>query len=272
MHQQPRASPRVSSPASAPQTNPTNPPRPNTHREALPGARQRTSSNATGRDGPGSPTAEAPLSSAAPAESVKKLDQIVQNFYNKAAVLILDSRIRVKPAVNANGQRKQSKWFQLETYEIEDFREELKIWKSCGSLDNHPPPMVIEVYLDTADLKDTQTLVMVDDDGKRWDVLEQLNASASSDGSYTQGQPRKTTEVIVERWKVELKVASSIPSEDFGPTLPTIYKKAIVFFRSLFVTTRLLPAWRFASRSAATATHPALTPRCRVGHRGEVEG
>jgi hypothetical protein len=124
--------------------------------------------------------------------------------------------------------------------------------------------MVIEVYLDTADLKDTQTLVMVDDDGKRWDVLEQLNASASSDGSYTQGQPRKTTEVIVERWKVELKVASSIPSEDFGPTLPTIYKKAIVFFRSLFVTTRLLPAWRFASRSAATATHPALTPRCRM--------
>lgn len=55
-----------------------------------------------------------------------------------------------------------------------------------------------------------------------------------------------------------------MPSDDFGPILPTIYKKAIVFFRSIFTTTRLLPAWKFASQAVARNSHPALTPRCRV--------
>ncbi|KAI9151657.1 Autophagy-related protein [Paramyrothecium foliicola] len=265
MHQQVRASPRVSSPASAPQTNPT---RTNNPREANPITRQRAGSNVAGREGVGSPTTEMPSTAAPPAESVKKLDQIIQNFYSKAAALILDSRMKVKPARNASGQRKVNKWYQIETDEIDDFRDELKIWKNCGSLENQPPSMVIEVYLDTADLKDTQSLVILDDDGKRWDVMEQLNASASSDGSYVQGDSRKISEVILERWRVELKTASSVPSEDFGPILPTVYKKAIVFFRSLFITTRLLPAWKFASRSAATATLSALTPKCRVRFSG----
>lgn len=45
-----------------------------------------------------------------PAESVKKLDQIVQNFFNKVAVLVLDSRSTTKHTRTSNGQKKINKW------------------------------------------------------------------------------------------------------------------------------------------------------------------
>ncbi|KAJ6442044.1 Class E vacuolar protein-sorting machinery protein hse1 [Purpureocillium lavendulum] len=261
MHQQTRVPPRLSSPTSSPQVNQG---RTSTAREAALGARPRAGSSVSGRESLNSPTAETPSFSNLPAESIKKLDQIVQNFYTKAAILVLDSRIKVKITRNANGMRKTNKWFQIETDEIDDFRDELKVWKSCGSLDNRPPPMIIEVYLDTSSLKESQSLVVIDDDGKRWDVMEQLNASGLSSSSNSPISTNRNTEVVLERWRIELKTTGSGPSEDFGTILPTIYKKAIVFFRTLFLTTRLLPAWKFASQSAAKNSHPALTPRCRI--------
>ncbi|PHH91047.1 hypothetical protein CDD83_1838 [Cordyceps sp. RAO-2017] len=264
MHQQARPPPRLSSPASTPQPSQTR--SGNNPRDAVLGARQRAESNASLRDAMGSPTVDNALSLGPPAESVKKLDQIVQNFYAKAAILVLDARIKVKITRNANGLRKTNKWYQIETDEVDDFRDELKVWKTCGSLDNRPPPMIIEVYLDTSRLKENQSLVILDDEGRRWDVMEQLNASRSSTGSNSPGVPTKNAELVLERWRVELKttLANEGPSDDFGPILPAIYKKAIVFFRTLFVTTRLLPAWKFASHSAAKSSHPALIPRCRV--------
>ncbi|PHH75647.1 hypothetical protein CDD80_2200 [Ophiocordyceps camponoti-rufipedis] len=232
MHQQARGPPRLASPASSPQANQTR----------------------TNNPPPGPP-----------AETIKRLDQIVQNYYVKAAVLILDARIKVKIARNANGMRKTSRWFQIDTDEIDDFREELKIWKTCGSLDNQPPPMIIEVYLDTSRLKENQSLVILDDDGKRWDVMEQLGAPSPSSGSNSPGLVPKTSQVILERWRIELKTTGNeIRPDDFGPILPNVYKKAIVFFRTLFVTTRLLPTWKFASHSAAKCSHPSLIPRCRI--------
>ncbi|KAM5346492.1 hypothetical protein ACJ41O_009497 [Fusarium nematophilum] len=259
MHQQPRGPARVSSPGATPQANL---PRTNSAREAVLGSRPRAGSTLSGREAPNSPTLETPPTPGPPADSVKKLDQIIQNFYAKTAVLVLDSRIKVRPVRGANGARKPNKWFQIETEEIDDFRDELKIWKNCGSLDNQPPPMIIEVYLDTSRLKESQSLVIVDENGKRWDVMEQLNSSGSSTDSSS-GASRRNSEVIIERWRVELKY-SGVTLTDFGPILPTIYKKAIVFFRSLFITTRLLPAWKFASQGPAKSSHPALIPRCRI--------
>lgn len=37
----------------------------------------------------------------------------LQNFYAKTATLVLDSRIKVKPARGANGARKPNKWVCL---------------------------------------------------------------------------------------------------------------------------------------------------------------
>lgn len=134
----------------------------------------------------------------------------------------------------------------------------------CGSLDNLPPPMLIEVYLDASSLKESQSLITLDEDGKRWDVLEQLQSSRSSTGSSSPNNFSRNTEVVLERWTVKLVPNDVMPTDDFGPILPTIYKKAIVFFRSLFITARLLPAWKFTSQGMTKGSVAALSPRCRI--------
>lgn len=132
MHQHPRVPPRVSSPAASPQTNPT---RTNNPREggAPVTVPWRAGGNVPNVDNPPSPVPDAPS-----AESIKKLDQIVQvsntksaytcpsgnqvansplsviqNFFSKVAVLVIDSRIKVKHIKGPTGARKTSKWVSL---------------------------------------------------------------------------------------------------------------------------------------------------------------
>ncbi|KAI8272466.1 Autophagy-related protein 13 [Colletotrichum sp. SAR11_57] len=270
MHQQARPAPRVSSPASSPQTNPS---RTNNPREASLGPRARASSETSGRESAvaSSSAAETPPSAGPPADAVKKLDQIIQNFHTKAASVVLQSRIDLKPAYHTRGpgSKKLNKWFQIETEEFDDFKDELRIWRSCGGFENTPPPLIIETYLDTSRLTPSQSLVIVDENGKRWDVIEALNSSDSSDD----GRPtpaKRNTEVILERWRIELKTIPTNDLDDFGPTLPTIYKKSIVFFRSLYAAARILPVWKFSQHSLGKGVHPSLEPRCRI-RTGEPE-
>lgn len=122
--------------------------------------------------------------------------------------------------------------------------------------------MIIETYLDASQLSPSQCLVVVDDNGKRWDVLEALNTSASSDDSPT--LRTRNTEVILERWRFELDPLPKEDVEEFGPILPTIYKKAIVFFRSLFTAVRLWPAYKFSQQSRTKRPQPALEVKFRV--------
>lgn len=157
--------------------------------------------------------------------------------------------------------------FQIETDEIDEYREELRPYKTSGSFENHPPPMIIETYLDASRLSSNQSLVVVDDGGKRWDVLEALNSSdSSSDDGRSRGQrpQKRNTEVVLERWRVELKCIPSLDPDEFGLTLPTIYKKCIVFFRSLFVATRIMPCWKYSQQALAKGIHPALEVKCRI--------
>ncbi|TEA11428.1 Autophagy-related protein 13 [Colletotrichum sidae] len=263
MHQQARPAPRRSSPASSPQTNPS---RTNNPREAILDARARGGSEASGRDVSlaGSPTIETPQGLGPPPDSFKKLDQIIQNFHTKAAAVVLHSRMRLKPTSIARGPsgRKPNKWFQIETDEFDDFRDELRVWRNCGAYDR-PPPLIIETYLDTSRLTPSQSLVIVDEHGKRWDVLEALNASDSSDDGRS-APAKRNTEVVLERWRIELKATSADDLGDFGRNLANVYKKATIFFRSLFVTTRILPAWKFSQQALTKGAHPSLEPRCRI--------
>ncbi|GAB1315998.1 autophagy protein 13 [Madurella fahalii] len=259
MHQQSRHPPRVSSPASSPQTNPT---RTNNQRD-----RARAGSDAVPQDG-GQGGSDGPegAGTGPSRESIKKLDQIIQNFYYKAAVLVLQSRLNLAPAGGKRGDgRKTNKWFSIDTDDIDDFRDELRVYKTSGSFENRPPPMIIETYIDASRLSSSQSLVIVDENGKRWDVLEALNSSESSDDSPRRRHPRKrNTEIILERWRVELKCLPNVDRDEFGPTLPTIYKRSIVFFRSLFVTTRIMPCWKYSQQALAKGIHPALEVKCRI--------
>lgn len=270
MHQTPRPTLRTSSPASSPQTNPTrtnnqrDPASPAGNPNPVSDTNSHESSARAGMAGGGGGASG--LSDRGPTrDSIKKLDQIIQNVYSKAGTLILQERMQVTPVlVGPNLERRKSRWFQLDTDDIDDFRDEFRVWKTCGGFDNRPPPLNIETYLDTSRLKSGQSLVALDENGKRWDVVEAINSSDQSSDSSTGRQGKPITHVVLERWRIELKGAPADDPDDFGPLLPTVYKKAIVLMRSIYTTTGVLPAWRLARNSKTKGIHAALTTRCRV--------
>jgi autophagy-related protein 13 len=118
--------------------------------------------------------------------------------------------------------------------------------------------MLIELYLDAKGLTNNQSLVILDDNGKRWDVLEALTASQDA---AVRSRPK---EIILERWRVELSQSSTKLPPDLGAILPTVYKKSIVLFRSLFTYSKFLPAWKLARRNGKMRTNPALRIRYRI--------
>lgn len=196
-------------------------------------------------------------------DAVKKMDQIIQNFHTKAAVVVLQTRMSLPIVINKDGTRKVNKWFQIETDDTSLFRQELSLWRGVGGYYDRPLPLIIEIYIGTSNLTSSQSLVIVDDYGKRWDVLDALNSSGSGDGGT---RPRKrNSEVILERWKFELKDNPGERIYDFGSSLPTVYKMCIVFFRSLYTTTKLLPAWKFAkSVGKSSSGSNSLRVSCRI--------
>lgn len=62
--------------------------------------------------------------------------------------------------------------------------------------------MIIELYVDAQDLVNSQSLVIIDEQGKQWDVEEALNKSSSSSAGASSQSSRP--EVIIEKWIVQL--------------------------------------------------------------------
>ena len=125
--------------------------------------------------------------------------------------------------------------------------------------------MVIETLIDKRDLTHKQSLVVIDEDGKRWDVEEALNSSSDSKDGDSQAF---NAEVVLERWIVQLGEPPREVPREIAPVLPRTYKNSIVLFRSLFACTRILPAWRFGRRlynGRSSPTSPRLKYRILQG-------
>lgn len=92
-------------------------------------------------------------------------------------------------------------------------------------------------------------------------MLESLAALRGAQASkpYQSGSDA----IILERWRIKLGESSSRPPADLGSILPTVYKKSIVLFRSLFTYSKFLPAWKFSRRNTKRRS-PALQIRYRV--------
>ncbi|KAH8816181.1 autophagy protein-like protein Atg13 [Xylogone sp. PMI_703] len=258
MHQHPRPSPVTASPASSPRTNPSrtnNPLEENLYIPSRP-ASQVSNYNETDESGADRTDMTSPV--AANKEALKKLDQIVQNFFPKAALLILQSRMPISTIELKDGNKKVNKWFSIETDDSNDFREELSLWRVSNVFDNPAPPLIIEIYINSSALTSSQALVIVDDQGKRWDVGEALNSANSPGG----GVRKQSQDVILERWRIEHIETADEKTYDFGSPLPAVYKKCIVFFRSLYATTKFLPAWKFSRNLLKTGS--SLSISCRI--------
>ncbi|KAI1004768.1 Autophagy-related protein 13 [Podosphaera aphanis] len=269
MHQHPRPPPRTASPASSPQTNPTRTNNPRDD-ESESGSRKRNS-NLSGyiADDQGIGESVVPTCNGPSKDSIRKLDQIIQNFHIKAAILVLGSRTSLPIILSNEGTKKVNRWFQIETDDTTSFRQELDVWKQCGGLSDRPPPLIIETYIDASELSSNQRLVIFDESGKRWDVLEALNSSYLGEDR----QPKIKNEVILERWKFKLQDPLCDSPYDFGSALPTVYKKLIVFFRSLYTTTKFVPVGRLVKMQTKIGpTGGFLKVNCRILNRQPPSG
>ncbi|KAL8904275.1 MAG: hypothetical protein Q9207_003371 [Kuettlingeria erythrocarpa] len=200
-------------------------------------------------------------------DGVQKLSQVVQNYFTKAAHIILHSRISLPPAYHKGTDMKRvNKWFNTELDETEVTREDLRIWKQSNATTNRPPVMLIEIYLDMEDLTNNQSLAILDDQGKRWDVEEALASYPGASGTGKRGQSK--SEVVLERWQIQLGEPSKELSKDLPVILPRVYKNSIVLFRALLTFAKLLPAWSLAkkpSKSRSTSQIPKLKYRIVEG-------
>ncbi|KAL9113868.1 MAG: hypothetical protein Q9227_002002 [Pyrenula ochraceoflavens] len=257
MHQHPRPPPVTASPANSERTNPT---RTNNSRDGGNEAGPRQLQGLGIQEAFDTP----PDHPSTPAGSdISRLNQVIQMFHTKAALIILHSRARLSPAyAKASSSRRVNKWFNVELDETEDYRDEIKLWKSCDAINQRPPPLVIEVYLDASDLGNNQSLVIVDEHNRRCDVLETL--AANGKGCSTTSS--STKEVILERWTVALGGDSSAlaSTTDLTGILPMVYKKSIVLFRSLFTFTKFLPAYKLSKRLSTVRGNSQLKLRYRI--------
>ena len=122
--------------------------------------------------------------------------------------------------------------------------------------------MVIEIYIDTKELTSGQSLVIVDDHGKRWDVEDSLRQSIYTNSRG--GQQAPSTRVVLERWRIQLSKPTKPMPKDLGTLLPRIYKNSIVLFRSLYTYAKLLPAWKLKRLSKPRAAHAVPTLKCSI--------
>lgn len=142
--------------------------------------------------------------------------------------------------------------------------DDLQEWKRPNLYEDRPSPMVIEIYLDIGSLSQNESLVIVDDNGNRTEVVEALSTSAGSSPHPTK-HGGKAGEVVLERWTVELGSPEGYTSAERKDPLPNVYKKGVVLFRSLYTFLRYLPAWKLYRRLGRHAgNHHALKMKFRI--------
>ncbi|KAK9452992.1 autophagy-related protein 13-domain-containing protein [Dipodascopsis uninucleata] len=165
-----------------------------------------------------------------------KVDQIVQNLYNKAIDVVVQAR-STQPRISV--AHRKDKWFNLEVEDTIDgpLRDDILPWRSGpaeGIFDMGP--LVLDVVLDTRDLGPNQVLVVIDRDGTRHVVQH------------------RDERVVLERWTFDLRPIRSSAASFLE--LPGIYKRAVVLFRSLYTYVRILPTWRLRKRLTKSKLAP----------------
>ncbi|KAI8824170.1 autophagy-related protein 13-domain-containing protein [Fimicolochytrium jonesii] len=180
----------------------------------------------------------------------ERAEQILQNVYTKVAQVIVQARATGLPA-SAHG-KKPNKWFNLETYDIDILKEDLKYWRAHAV--SAPQPMLLDVYLDISSGTPDQTLLLRDEMTMR---RQRIGAENLVTVDAQSGADLRVNTILLESWQLTLsQAASSQP-----PELPLVYKKSVAFFRSLYSYIRLLPAYRLYRRFRRKQTN------LRIGYR-----
>ena len=119
--------------------------------------------------------------------------------------------------------------------------------------------MIIEIYLDLTQLTRSQKLIILDENGKRWDVADNLQQTLFPGGRRSE----VVDEVVLERWQISLD-GSRGDSAVQASTLSAVYKRGIPLFRSLFTYGRTMPAFRYSRRLLKV---PPNQPTVKLNYR-----
>ncbi|KAF1977407.1 hypothetical protein BU23DRAFT_295680 [Bimuria novae-zelandiae CBS 107.79] len=265
MYQHPRPSPRSASAANNLQTNPT---RTNNQRDPM---SERSSpysdfapSSDRGTDDSGEMVGRAEQVSEADHRHDQKVNQVIQNFFTKAALTIISSRAILPQSFNKDGNLRQNKWFNVVLDESDVLTPSLQEWKNMDAVAGQHPSLCIEIYLDTQNLGHKQSLVVHDDHSKSWDVAEALNVPLES-SSRPPSRVGKSTQLVLERWKIHIGDKHAVHPSELSEPLPNVYKKAVVLFRSLYAFLRFIPAFKYyKSIAKQPANHPSLKLNYRI--------
>ncbi|KAH7135501.1 autophagy-related protein 13 [Dendryphion nanum] len=266
MHPLPRHSPRTASAANNLQTNPS---RTNNQRDPLserssPYSDTLSYGDRSLDDGEGEMVTRAQQPSESEQKNNQKVNQVIQNFFTKSALTIISSRAILPLSYNKNGELRQNKWFNVVLDDTDLLAEDLLDWKTMDAVLGHHPSLCIEIYLDIKGLGHKQTLVVQDSEGKRWDVAEALNVPVEST-SRPPSRTTKSTQLVLERWKVHVGDKNSVHPSELRDPLPNVYKKAVVLFRSLYSYLRFLPAFKYyKGLQKQPASHPSLKLNYRI--------
>lgn len=190
-----------------------------------------------------------------------KLCQIAQRFFTKGALTVISSRVELPHAfTRGSNQIRVNKWFNLLLPHSDTVDEDVYDWAVQDMTSEQPRPLVIEIFLDVGELGRNQTLVVSDDRGTKWDVCKALGTSRSSTSGKTKAKP---TQIVLERWKLELKQHRIAGEPELLAS--TVYKHSLVMFRALYTFLRSLPAWKLGRRIAKEpANLISLRPSYRV--------
>ncbi|ORZ14504.1 autophagy-related protein 13-domain-containing protein [Absidia repens] len=180
------------------------------------------------------------------AYDVVRLNNMLQNFYTKTALIVIQSR-------RSTTSTRMNNWFNLAMADMMSLKDELFPWHSNIdyplSINNPPTTLVIHIYLDTTHLSQADTREIMGD------YIHQHRWYKAPD--------RKC--IILESWSLFCK--KSTYSNYFD--LPSFYKLSFIFFRALHSLARLLPGFSLYQRlreessfslcyRIATSIHPYL--------------
>lgn len=199
------------------------------------------------------------------AKHYNKVNQVIQNYYTKAALTIVSARVILPESFTKTGEIRQNKWFNVVLPDSDDLISDVMEWKTMDAMRGPTPPLCIEIYLDIRGLNPRQSLVVHDEHGKRWDVSEALRAAVES--PRPSGRTTLPTQLVLERWSIEIGDKNAVHPTELRDPLPNVYKKAVVLFRSLYAYLRFLPAYKYYKTIARLpASDPSLKLHYRICH------
>lgn len=195
----------------------------------------------------------------------RRQDHIVQNFYAKVAQIVIQSRAYLENPKTFYSHRysysieekesipkRLNRWFNLVTSDVDGLRDDLKFWRhqiAKGADRITPYPMIIDIYLDISKVPDDMVLMT-----NSRDFQKPVN-TLGTNGCKIQS-------ILLETWTLQLKAIPSGHTVD----LPNLYKKSIVFFRSLHTFVRMLPAYQLKQRLKDSNGGLLLNYRLRKDH------